>query len=117
MYGRERKYLGGLFRRLALERENEIEEGELCKDHVHMLICILPKYSVAQVIGYIKGKSAINIARNFSSRDRNFAGEKFWARGYFVSTIGRDEKLIREYIRRQELEDAKEDGLIQPDLF
>ena len=117
MYGRVRKYLGGLFRRLALERESEIEEGELCKDHVHMLICIPPKYSVAQVIGYIKGKNAINIARNFSSGDRNFAGEEFWARGYFVSTIGRDEKLIREYIRRQELEDAKEDGLIQPDLF
>jgi putative transposase len=80
-------------------------------DHVHMMISIPPKYSVAQVIGYIKGKSAIHIARTFGERKRNFVGQHFWARGYFVSTVGRDEGVIREYIRRQEQEDKRLDQL------
>ncbi len=76
-------------------------------DHVHMMIAIQPKYAVSQVVGYIKGKSAIYLARVYRERRRNFVGQHFWARGYFVSTIGRDEQVIREYIRNQELEDAK----------
>lgn len=81
--------------------------GHLCKDHVHIYIAIPPKYAVAQVVGFIKGKSAIHIAREVQGRARNFAGQNFLARGYFVSTVGRDEKVIREYIRRQEQEDQR----------
>jgi putative transposase len=80
-------------------------------DHVHMLIAILPKYAVSQVIGYIKGKTAIYIARNFAGKKRNFVGQKFWARGYFVSTVGRDEEVIRQYIRNQESEEIRMDHL------
>ena len=78
-------------------------------DHVHMMISIPPKYAVSQVIGYIKGKSAIHIARRYAERKRNFVGQHFWARGYFVSTVGRDEEVIREYIRHQEQEDRRVD--------
>jgi putative transposase len=87
LYGGLRKHLGELFRGLAKKRECRIEEGHLMPDHVHMLISIPPKYSVAQVIGYIKGKSAIHIARAYVGRRRNFVGQNFWARGYFVSTV------------------------------
>ena len=107
LYGELRKHLGKVFRELARQKESEVEEGHLMPDHVHMLISIPPKYSVAQVVGYIKGKSAIHIARNFGERRRNFVGEHFWARGYFVSTVGRDETVIREYIQHQEHEDRR----------
>ena len=80
-------------------------------DHVHIMISIPPKYAVSQVIGFIKGKSAIHIARTYAGRKRNYVGQHFWARGYFVSTVGRDEKVIREYIRRQEAEDRRVDQL------
>ena len=106
-----RRELGELFRRLAKQRESRIEEGHLLRDHVHMLISVPPKYSVSQVVGYIKGKSAIHIARNYRGRGRNFSGESFWARGYFVSTVGADEELIRAYIREQEIEDLRQDQL------
>ena len=89
-------------------------EGHLCPDQVHIYISIPPKYAVAQVVGYIKGKSAIHIARTFGGRTRNFVGESFWARGYFVSTVGRDEQVIRDYIRRQESEDRRQDQLKLP---
>ena len=107
LYGQLRKHLGGVFRELARQRESEIEEGHLMPDHVHMMISIPPKYSVSQVVGYIKGKSAIHIARVYGERRRNFVGQHFWARGYFVSTVGRDEQVIREYIRHQEAEDHR----------
>jgi len=97
-----RQYLGEVFRRLAKQKESRIEEGHLLSDHVHMLIAIPPKYAVAQVVGFIKGKSAIHLARVYGERKRNFVGQHFWARGYFVSTVGRDETVIREYIRKQE---------------
>ena len=87
--------------------EIEIIEENPDQDHVHMLLSIPPKYAVAQVVGFIKGKSAIHIAREFAGRKRNFVGQKFWARGYFVSTVGRDETVIREYIRSQEREDLR----------
>ncbi len=80
-------------------------------DHVHMLISIPPKYAVSQVVGYIKGKSAMHLARVYGERKRNFAGQSFWARGYFASTVGRDEEVIRNYIRHQEQEDERLDQL------
>ena len=107
LFGKIRTYLGEVFHKLAKQRESEILEGHLCKDHVHMYIAIPPKYSVAQVVGFIKGKSAIHIAREVEGRARGYAGQSFWARGYFVSTVGRDEKVIREYIRNQEKEDQR----------
>ena len=107
LYGQLRKYLGEIFKDLARNRESEVLEGHMMPDHVHMLISIPPKYSVAQVVGYIKGKSAIQIARNFLGRRRNFTGEQFWARGYHVSTVGRDEATVREYIKAQEAEDRR----------
>ena len=103
--------LGEVFRRLAEQKESRIEEGHLMPDHVHMMISIPPKYAVAQVVGYLKGKSAIHIARSYSERKRNFVGQHFWARGYFVSTVGRDEEVIREYIRHQEAEDRRRDQI------
>ena len=111
IYGEVRRYLGEVLRRLAQQRESAVEEGHLLADHVHMMLSIPPKYSVAQVIGYIKGKSAIHIAREFAGRPRNFVRQHFWARGYFVSTVGRDERVIRAYIREQELEDRRQDQL------
>jgi len=111
LYGELRRHLGEVFRRLAEQKESRIEEGHLLADHVHMLIAIPPKYAVSQVIGFIKGKSAIHLARVYGERKRNFVGQHFWARGYFVSTVGRDETVIREYIRKQEEEDKRLDQL------
>ena len=107
LYEQLRRDLGEVFRTLAEHKESRIEEGHLMRDHVHMLIAIPPKYAVSQVIGYLKGKSAIHIARTYAERRRNFVGLHFWARGYFVSTVGRDEAQIRDYIRRQEQEDKR----------
>ena len=100
-----------MLKQLAMQRESRIEAGHLMRDHVHMRVSIPPKYSVSQVVGYMKGKSAIHIARTFLGTPRNFTGESFWARGYFVSTVGRDEKEIREYIQKQEQEDQRIDQL------
>jgi len=107
VFGQLRRNLGEVFRRLARQKESEIVEGHLMPDHVHMLISIPPKYAVAQVIGFIKGKSAIHIARTYGERKRNFTGQHFWARGYFVSTVGADENTVREYIQKQEAEDRR----------
>ena len=109
--GQLRVHLGEVFRRLASQRESRIEEGHLMTDHVHMLVSIPPKYSVSQVVGFIKGKSAIHLARVYGERKRNFVGQHFWARGFFVSTVGRDEAVIREYIKKQEKEDERLDQL------
>ncbi len=111
IFGQIRRELGEVFRRLAKQKESAIEEGHLMSDHVHMMISIPPKYAVSQVVGFIKGKSAIHIARVYSERKRNYVGQHFWARGYFVSTVGRDEEVIREYIRHQEREDRRIDQL------
>ncbi len=108
-YGELRKHLGEVFRGLAEQKESRIEEGHLMVDHVHMMIAIPPEYAVSQVVGFIKGKSAIHLARVYGERKRNFVGQHFWARGYFVSTVGRDERVIREYIRNQEEEDQRLD--------
>lgn len=111
LYEQLRRPLGEVFHQLARQKESAIEEGHLLVDHVHMLIAIPPKYAVSQVIGFIKGKSAIHLARVYGERRRNFTGQHFWARGYFVSTVGRDEAVIRDYIRRQEEEDRRLDQL------
>jgi putative transposase len=111
LYGKLRVHLGEVFRQLASQKESRVEEGHLMPDHVHMMISIPPKYAVFQVVRYIKGKSAIHLARVYGERKRNFVGQHFWARGYFVSTVGRDENMIREYIRKQEFEDQKLDQL------
>ena len=110
-YGQIRKDLGRVFAALARQKECRIEAGSVQPDNVHMLINIPPKHSVAQVVGYIKGKSAIYIARTYGKKSRNFIGEHFWARGYLVSTVGKDEEKIREYIVRQEQEDQRLDQL------
>jgi putative transposase len=111
LYGALRKHLGEVFRRLAEQKECRIEEGRLLPDHVHIMISIPPKYAVSQVVGFIKGKSAIHLARVYGERKQNFVGQHFWARGYFVSTVGRDEKVIRDYIRNQEKEDERLDQM------
>ena len=107
LYVELRKYLGEVFRRLAEQKESRVEEGHLMPDHVHMMLRIPPKYAVSQVVGFIKGKSAIHLARVYGERKRNFVGQNFWARGYLVTTVGRDEQMIRAYIRNQEIEDRR----------
>ncbi|MBL9178496.1 MAG: IS200/IS605 family transposase [Verrucomicrobiaceae bacterium] len=107
LYKELRPYLGAVFRLLTEQKECRVEEGHLMPDHVHMLLSVPPKYAVSQVVGYIKGKSAIHLARIYGGRRRNFVGQHFWARGYFVSTVGRDEATARAYIQNQEQEDKR----------
>lgn len=111
VYGKLREYLGKVLKELAKQRESEILEGHLMGDHVHILISVPPKYALSQVVGYIKGKSAIHIARAYLGRKKEYSGMHFWARGYYVTTVGRDEGTIREYIKNQELEDKRLDQL------
>ena len=111
LYGQLRRELGSVFHEWARQKACRIEEGHLLPDHVHVLISIPPKYAVAQVVGFLKGKSAIHIARVFSGRRRNFVGQQFWARGYYVSTVGKDEQAVRQYIREQEVTDRQLDQL------
>ena len=111
IFGALRRELGTIFHKLAGQKESQIVEGHLMQDHVHMCISIPPKYAVAHVVGYLKGKSAIQVARRFGGRKRNFTGEHFWARGYFVSTVGLDEAMVRVCIRNQESEDERYDQM------
>ena len=111
LYGEIAKNSGKIFHELAQQRECKIVEGQVCPDHIHMLIEIPPKYAVSTVVGYIKGKSAIAIARTYLGKQQNFNGQNFWARGYYVSTVGRDENAIRKYIQEQEAEDQRQDQL------
>ena len=111
LFGQIRKEMGEVFHRLARQKESLIEEGHLMPDHVHMMISIPPKYAVSQVVGFIKGKSKIHIARLYAGRKQNYVGQHFWARGYFASTVGRDEQVIRNYIRHQEDEDRRVDQM------
>ena len=111
LYGNIRKHIGPLFHELAKQKECTILEGHIMPDHIHMLIMIPPKYAVSSVIGFLKGKCAIAIARKFSGKERNFTGEHFWARGYAVSTVGFETQQVRDYIKNQE---SQED---QPGYF
>ncbi len=108
LYGQIRRQLGALFPALARQTEVQIIEGHVMPAHVHMCIAIPPKHAVAHVIGFLKGKSAIAIARQFGGQERNFTGEHFWARGYAVSTVGFELEQVRAYIREQE--EADTDG-------
>jgi putative transposase len=107
LYAQLRRDLGPVFRDLAEQKECKVEEGHLMPDHVHMLLSVPPKYSVSSVMGFIKGKSAIHIARVYAGRRRNFVGQHFWARGYWVSTVGKNEAAVRRYIQDQEKEDKR----------
>jgi len=111
IFGALRRHLGGIFRELAQHKESRVVEGHLKPDHVHMCLSIPPKLAVSNVVGYLMGKSAITIARKFGGRKRNFTGEVFWARGYFVSTVGLDEEVVRAYIRHQQTEDERYDQM------
>ena len=111
IFGLIRKELKDVFHRLALQKDCVIEEGYLMKDHVHMLISIPPKHSISTVVGFVKGKSSIWIAQNIDHKKQNFIGHKFWARGYFVSTVGADEEVIRKYVQNQESDDKRIDQL------
>jgi putative transposase len=111
-----RKHLGEVFHRLAKHKECWIEKGHVMPDHVHMLINVPPKLAVSSVVGYIKGKSAIHVARHFLRRERNYAGQRIWARGFFVDTVGRDTETIRKYIAEQEMEDRRLDQLEMPEI-
>ena len=107
LYAQLRRDLGSVFRDLAEQKECKVEEGHLMPDHVHMLLSVPPKYSVSSVMGFIKGKSAIHIARVYAGRRRNYVGQHFWARGYWVSTVGKNEAAVRRYIQDQEKEDKQ----------
>jgi putative transposase len=109
IYGALRRHLGGIFRELARQKECKVVEGYLMSDHVYICLNVPPKYAVSNVISYIKGKSTLSIALYFGGRQRNFTGEAFWARGYFVPTVRLDEEMIRAYIRNQEQEDDRYD--------
>ena len=107
LYVQLRRDMGPVFRDLAEQKECKVEEGHLMPDHVHMLLSVPPKYSVSSVMGFMKGKSAIHIARVYAGRRRNFVGQHFWARGYWVSTVGKNEAAVRRYIQEQEKEDRR----------
>ena len=107
MFGSIRKALGPIFHELARQKESTIHEGHLLSDHVHILISIPPKYAVSSIIGFLKGKSAIAIARQFRGKERNFTGEHFWARGYAISTVGFDVEQVRQYIKNQDENDDR----------
>ncbi len=111
LFGQIDRELGPVFRTLTERRECQVEEGHVASDHVHMLLSVPPKYSVAAIVGFIKGKSAIHIAWTYMGVRRNFVGQHFWTCGYFVLTVGRDEAMIREYIKNQEAEDKRIDQM------
>ena len=110
LYGKVREFLKKAFHELARQKGCQIVEGHMSGDHVHMCISIPPKYAVSEVIGYLKGKSTIAVARQFAGRKKNFNGEHFWSRGYAVSTVGFEENKIRDYIHLQERLDDEEDA-------
>ena len=107
LYGKVREYLKRVFHELARQKGSEIVGGNIVQDHVHMIISVPPKYAVSEIVGYLKGKSAIGIARRYGNRKRNFNGEKFWARGYAVSTVGFELDKIKAYVKNQEQLDEK----------
>jgi len=111
IYGTLRRDIGGIFKDSSRQYGIELVEGHAMGDHIHMLLMIPPKFSVSHTIGFLKGKSAIRIFRDYLSIKRNFTGRHFWARGYCVSTVGLDEAMIRAYIRNQEQEEKRQEQL------
>ncbi len=113
LYGKVKLFLKNTFHELAQQRGCEIVGGNMVQDHVHMIVSIPPKYAVSEIVGYLKGKSAIAVARQFGGKKRNYSGESFWARGYAVSTIGYELEKIKGYVKNQEQLDGQgsdEDG-------
>ena len=110
-YGRLKKEIGGVLRELFKQKGGDVLEGHAMSDHIHVCVSLPPKHSVSQVMGYVKGKSAIQIHRKFLGRNKNMTGFHFWSRGYCVSTVGLDEQMVREYIRNQEQEERREEQL------
>jgi len=113
LYGRVRKQIGEILRNLCRQKNVSLVEGHLCSDHIHMLLSVPPRYSIAMVIGFLKGKSAVRIHREIKQTRGSLFGRSFWARGYCVSTVGRDENQIRKYIREQEKHQQEEGRLFE----
>ncbi len=109
IYGKLRLEIGRILRKLCEYKHIEILEAKACSDHIHMCLSIPPKYSISDIVGYLKGKSAIQVFEKFSKLRQNFRGHKFWARGYYVNTVGLNEADIRKYIQNQEENDRIED--------
>ena len=110
IFGKLRKEIVEVLRKLCMYKKIKILEGQACIDHIHVCLSIPPKYAVSQVVGYIKGKSTMILFEKYSKLKKNFRGHRFWARGYYVNTVGLDEAKVREYIRNQELNEEVEDG-------
>ena len=111
IYGKIKQDIGQMLRKLCEYKGIEIHEAEACKDHIHMLVSIPPKYSVSQIMGYLKGKSSLMIYEKYANLKYKYGNRHFWARGYYVSTVGKDETTVREYIKQQEQEDRRLDQL------
>ena len=109
IFGRLRREIGTIIRRLCKYKGIEMMEGNTGIDHIHILVSIPPKYSVATIAGYLKGKSAMIVFEKYSNLRKNFKGHNFWARGYYVSTVGLDEAKVRKYIKEQEMKETIED--------
>ena len=111
IYGEIKVDIGKILRQLCQQKGVEIIEAELCKDHIHMLVSIPPKYSVSQFMGYLKGKSSLMIFDRHANLKYKYGNRNFWAKGYFVSTVGLNAEIVKEYIKNQEKEDMMEDNL------
>ena len=117
IYGKLKIDIGRILRILSERKRVIIEEAELCPDHIHMLVSIPPNLSVSQFVGYLKGKSSLMIFDRHAQLKYKYGNRHFWCRGYFVDTVGRNKKVIAEYIRNQLMEDLAEDKLTHPELF
>ena len=111
IYGKIKSDIGQMLRKLCEYKGIEILEAEACKDHIHMLISVPPKYSVAQIMGYLKGKSSLMIFEKYANLKYKYGNRHFWCRGYYVSTVGRNKKAIQEYIQNQLQEDYSDDQM------
>ena len=111
IYGKIKGDIGIMLRKLCEYKEVEIIEAEACKDYIHMLLSIPPKYSVAQIMGYLKGKSSLMIFEKYANMKYKYGNRHFWCRGYYVDTVGRKKKAIAEYIRNQLQEDVSSDQM------
>ena len=111
MYGKIKADIGIMLRKLCEYKEVEIIEAEACKDHIHMLVSIPPKYSVSQIMGYLKGKSSLMIFEKYANLKYKYGNRHFWCRGYYVDTVGRNKKAIEQYIRNQLQQDYEDDQL------
>ena len=117
IYGKVKREIGKILRQLCEQKGIEIIEAEACPDHIHMLVSIPPKYSVAQIMGYLKGKSSLMIFDKFANMKYKYGNRHFWCRGYYVDTVGRNKKQIEEYIRNQLQEDIANDQITMKEYF